>query len=481
MKLERLTIHHLPGIAKTLELRPAIDRASIVIGPNASGKSSLIRALAALLDSGREHGFVELEAQFSQADGESPASVVGIAHGRSRTWRGDGREIARPDWPESEQLAAFLIRADELLDSGEPEQQVSATLRRLMAGGYDLDALAERPGFRPPKRPQKLSRQYTGATREIRELEDRHAELSDAIDQLDRLREQHLEAVEAGRRLEALRRALELLESQQKLHALGTALAEFPDGMQHIDGGEGEQLAELDRRLAERQQQIDSARRAIEQVFREQRHGGIEDVENMQALCAELADQRQQLQALEARRAELDLQMDSLGASRSAAERRAGQLRARPGNTRPQAGADHNVADHALSDDRLDRLEQALDQEARERAAIHSLEDEIGWREHQAPDDEDIASSAQAAAALRTWLRRPAPSPAYWISISLWLAIAASGAFWLLGESEYQTAGLVLAGAAVAPSTRIPATATITARPTRRRDAEAALQGTPTA
>ena len=49
MRLHRLSIRALPGIEPGFDFEPASDRVNIVTGPNAIGKSSLVRALEYLL------------------------------------------------------------------------------------------------------------------------------------------------------------------------------------------------------------------------------------------------------------------------------------------------------------------------------------------------------------------------------------------------------------------------------------------------
>ena len=110
MKLVRLTIRALPGLHRTLELAPAADRVCIVLGPNASGKTSLLRALGLLLDPDPKSAPIDLEAEFS--DGES--TIRGRALGPTRNWRVDGTEVERPDWPGPGTLSAYLVRADAL-------------------------------------------------------------------------------------------------------------------------------------------------------------------------------------------------------------------------------------------------------------------------------------------------------------------------------------------------------------------------------
>ena len=241
MKLVRLTIRTLPGLHRTLELRPDPDRACVVLGPNASGKTSLLRALGLLLDPDPKAAEIDLEAEFS--DGES--IVHGRALGPTRTWRIDGRETERPDWPGPGSISAYLVRADALGAAGEPEGEFAATLKRAMAGGFDLDALAAAPAFAVPPRPRKLARSLAEAEQAVERLEREQARLADEVDALDDLRLQRDASIEAGRKLGRVGRAGELLRIERSIGSLKDALEEFPQGMDRLDGSEGERLAQL--------------------------------------------------------------------------------------------------------------------------------------------------------------------------------------------------------------------------------------------
>ncbi|MEX0915454.1 MAG: hypothetical protein WDZ60_06125, partial [Wenzhouxiangellaceae bacterium] len=315
MKLARLTIDKLPGIDGGLVLAPAPDRVSVVVGPNASGKTSLIRALAALLQRRPDNQPVQIEAEFS--DGEH--RIKGSAIGQARTWSLDGVGVDRPDWPGDEQMAAYLIRADELADAGATEQQFSDALRRVMAGGYDLDTLARTSGFERPARPQKLAREYDQAERRMQELEARHAGLVEEIDHLASLREQQRESIEAQRRLQAQKRALELLGLEQQLAAARQALEQFPEGMHRLDGREGERLERLDEEIEQRRQRLDRTRQARADAERTLAQAGIKDIDTLEAFAADLAEHRQQLQALERKLEDSRQQYRDLGRARETA------------------------------------------------------------------------------------------------------------------------------------------------------------------
>ena len=66
MKLKSLTIRVLPGLDQGFEIGFEPDAVNVVTGPNASGKSSLIRAVRALLYPDQLDDFCDLRAEWQR-------------------------------------------------------------------------------------------------------------------------------------------------------------------------------------------------------------------------------------------------------------------------------------------------------------------------------------------------------------------------------------------------------------------------------
>lgn len=413
MKLVRLTIRSLPGLDRTVVLEPDPARACIVIGPNASGKTSLLRALAALLDPHPDGDAVDIEAEF--VDGNH--RLLGRALGPSRTWLRDGAEAERPDWPGPEQLSAYLVRADALGAAGWPEAAFSQVLRRVMAGGFDLDALAESPEFATPPRPQKLARRLREAEEAAAALEREQTELARALDGIDALRARREQSIAAGRELAKLDRALELLATQQAIASLEETLAAYPDGMDALDGSEGERLDQIDDEAARLRRDVEDQRHDLEQAREAAAAIGVDDPDAAAAFSADVAERRHSLVAAERRLADL-------GERVAAAEADLATAAARAGGLDPGAVA-------RLSPERLEALERAADRWNAARLEREQLERNRVRHAEQSPDGDELADTDTAAQALRSWLRVPAPTPAAWTAWSTLLAAAGGGAAWL--------------------------------------------------
>jgi len=413
MKLVRLTIRTLPGLHRTLEIRPDAERASIVLGPNASGKTSLLRALGLLLDPDPKAAQIDIEAEFG--DGET--TLVGRALGPTRSWRIDGAEVERPDWPGPGSISAYLVRADALGTAGEPEGEFASTLKRAMAGGFDLDALATSKEFSVPARPRGLARSLADAEQAVDRLEREQARLAEDVDALDDLRLQRDASIEAGRKLALVARAGELLRIERSIASLQDALDDFPDGMERIDGSEGERLTQLGEDETRLEHELADRRRDREQALEASATIGIDDVDAAAAFSAEMAERRQTLERDERRLADLGERVAALeDDERTAAER---------------AGGQPDTVRRALDPERLAVLERAAERWSTAHAECEQLQRSRARHAEQAPDRDALAETDSAVRSLRSWLRAGAPTPAAWLGWTLLLAAALGGGAWL--------------------------------------------------
>ena len=436
MKLERLTIERLPGIERTLEVPLPVDRVSVIIGANASGKSSLIRALKTLLERKPNNAPVVVNALFEY----SGQQIEGSALGAARSWRVDGAEAERPDWPDAEQLDAYLIQADDLVDPGQTEQQISAVVKQLLAGGIDLDGMLESPPFKLPARPAGLKRKLDELDRQILALENRYATLTVDFDGLATLRSRHQQSVEAQRRLNLLQRAMEWLNVRRKIEVTEAALDRMPAGMQRIRGHEAEDLRALRQELADKRQSLDSSHGQRQQVRAELDRLQIDDVEQTQAWRDDLAAIHKHLQEADTRLKHLQEQHAAAQTRLEHAAARAGGLEA--GSVRP------------LSPDVLTQLETAIAQGQTARMQADDLRAEIDWRSRHEVDPEDAHRVGQGIDHLRDWLASPPSTTASGWLWSLLLIAAAGGGAWLWSNAQIWPAALC-AVAALLPASHL--------------------------
>lgn len=232
MRLKRLKINALPGIEPGFEFAPDGSGLIIVIGPNASGKSSLIRALAHLLQpQGGDPPALSLEAEFDS----NGTSWEVRRNGGQVVWTRNGAPVEQPPSPALGQLGMYRLAMEHLLVEDDDDKSLAEELLRQLHGGFDIDApriplttrfaAAEQTALRDARRArQEQERRYAGLRQQEEELPALAADI---------------EAAEtAQRRCERLVQAIDLHNATHGRRAREHELREFPPDMHRLAGNE---------------------------------------------------------------------------------------------------------------------------------------------------------------------------------------------------------------------------------------------------
>ena len=166
MKLDRLRVDRLPGLPEAFELRPQ-GGVNILLGPNASGKSSVARAVRGLLWPEREgrEGHL-LTADFNDDTGVVTAQRSG---GATVEWHRAGISTGAPEVPGNHLADCYRLGAPDLLAgrTGELDQRLAVEMRTQMTGGIDLEGLAGDVGKPGKGKAGQLARALDGATAQV--------------------------------------------------------------------------------------------------------------------------------------------------------------------------------------------------------------------------------------------------------------------------------------------------------------------------
>ena len=262
MHLRRLKIHALPGIEPGFEFAPGGRRIDIVaesnahptdaaacqdrsdiiivIGPNASGKSSLIRALAHLLQPQRgDPPALSLEAEF---DSNGTSWRVRRSGGQV-VWTRNGELADQPPLPAVGRLGMYRLAMEHLLAKDQGDQSLADEMLRQLHGGFDLDAP------RIPLATQFAAHNQTdllNARRERQEKERHYATLRQQEAELPAL-EAEIEAAETARsRRKRLNQAISLHNAISHRKAQKNRLNGFPPDMDRLHGNEVDRLEDFE-------------------------------------------------------------------------------------------------------------------------------------------------------------------------------------------------------------------------------------------
>lgn len=198
LHIKKLNISRMPGFRDGLRIDSKFSpQLNIVYGPNASGKSSVARAIQEVIwkDNTREYTLS------AHAELESDAWYFEMDAGFSR-WQRNG-QTQDFHTPLAEDRPRYLLALHELVTAKESE--LAGEIHRQLSGGFDLNAAQAKLDFS-----KKVSRStitetsnLKNARRNVRDIQNKQAELKRKEDELSSLREklQHLDDRLAKERL----------------------------------------------------------------------------------------------------------------------------------------------------------------------------------------------------------------------------------------------------------------------------------------
>lgn len=427
MKLKTLLIRVLPGLDPGFEVNFDPGAVNVITGPNASGKSSLVRAVRAMLYPDSQSDYCELRAEWQRGN----QTLISERRGYHVNWLADGQTVDSPRLPPADAAGAFLIHAEDLNALGSTDEHIATHLRTLLAGGYDLEAVRQEKALKPPARPKKLAQDFAHLEQAVNAKEAEYVALNDELANLDRLRRQLEKTADAAGQLRAIEDALALADAIAERNALEqTLIQEFPGGMDRLRGDEVERLKQADDKLSQRTKELSIAKAALDKTGQQLKQSGNVDPQTLEALQAELADDRDRLSELEQR---IEQQRERKEQRRSAlkiAARRLGPI---------DGLKTDELLKPKLDQAALEEFEKRVDRVHGMREQIRSLSGELA-RTHVSSNrtgrtQDDLRSARQA---LLQWLEGARTSPLEGV---LWsgLSLASGLAAWrLLGPQDLE-------------------------------------------
>lgn len=422
MKLERLDIRVLSGLEEPFTLHFEPDAVNFITGPNASGKSSVIRAVRALLYPDQTGEFCHIRGRWRIGDRILDCE----RHGTAVTWLDGTTPAPPPRLPGGENTGAYLISSEDLTRFGDTESHIVGEVRTMLAGGYDLDAVLAESPLVSPARPQKLAREHADMRREIEEKEDEYAHLNDELATLARLTHELETTADAAARLRACEDAVTLAEAIARRNAIEhTLIEEFPGGMDRLRGDELTRLDQIESRLEERRKEKALTEAAFERAEKKLEETGSVDPQQMEAFQSSLSELREALAELERRIEEHETGLE--------------QARRDHDTTAQRLGAEQPELDRELGQEGLEQLERLVDRVMNHREKIRTLTAELA-RIHVPHGAADLSPEKlhQARQALRDWLELSRLSP---LEGLLWGGLGGSAllAAWrLLGPQDME-------------------------------------------
>lgn len=387
MKLTSLTIRTLPGITPGFVLDDLSQGVNLVTGPNAVGKSSLIRALRYLVGGVQrtDPPALALEAVFEDDEGRWTVRRTG----QGVAWEQNGQITQRPHFVEGEQLGFYLLSMEDLLEANDKDETFARRLRQELNGGYDLKALRKNELLDvPPRIGRTEERTLQDARRALSRVQTTYEDLYRQEQTIPQLEAKAEEARSAAARARLLEQAIELLVAYRQTQQIQAELREFPSEMEHLAGNEIQQLDDLEGQCRERENELqiatvrrDQATRQLEATGLAAGRPNLADLNALSEVLQQANVKRNERNAEQNRLAEaetvLNQSLDALG---------------RRGEQVP-----------VLSPDTVARAENFARAYQNARAHRDNLEGQLQG-ETLFPDPQIIQAHREAASALREWL-----------------------------------------------------------------------------
>lgn len=231
MRLVSVRIHEAPGLPNGVVLDGLGPGVQVVVGPNASGKSTVARLVRAALWSAPVDPSVRAEMDF-ELDGELR---------RARLAGGVVRWTPGPPPALPEDSERYALGLAELLSATATDQRLARQIAVELAGGDDPGAaLAQlgEPGWRQTG-PARLLRDATAA---LRGAEANAENLAADETRLAALAETIAAAEAAERQAAIIDLAREAIAAEDEQAAAEEALAALPTGLEHLAADAGEQV-----------------------------------------------------------------------------------------------------------------------------------------------------------------------------------------------------------------------------------------------
>lgn len=451
MRLESVEVKTLDGLNGPLAARGLVPGVNVVLGPNASGKSSLVRAVRAALYPDPKDDRVEVKMGVVTDDG---TPLVAHRLGPRTAWLRSGREAQAPRLPEQHLLGAYVIQLEDLVGAREEsakkgretvDERITKSLQRELTGGVDLAAL--KAGIKaPPKGIRELKKQLQEADEEVSRLRKELAELRRQEEMLgadQAALDGHKSVADRGALVPRARELADALEraarAQAELDSLPRALGAFqPGDDERVDDLESSLRRELDDVRAKRLELQD----ALEVARGSRVPAGLTAAaaKDHLAIAEELCDLAQRLERID----------EDLAAARARARETWREMGGVPGHE-GLAQLDRQSIDEAAA------AAFAVQAEAQREAHLARQLAEVEGRlsgEEGGPGPQRLKALDRAALELTRWLEAPPPAavvPGWAWGVAFALAAAAVLAA-MLAPAPWPAvaAGVVLAWLVVA-------------------------------
>ena len=257
-----VSVRRLYGMDLGLDADELCEGINVIYGANASGKTTLARAIRALFwPASVKDGMPIVSGRFALED----ANWNVILEGRELQCQKDGRPANPPALPPASHEKRYHLHLSDLLSATGEEDNFARLVLQEAQGGLDVEAAAGELSYEVRAlRKNNLASRVEELRSKVREAESQQASIRDKERSLDALRQKLVDAQNAAKRSAALEEAIEVAEARGEHASAEVATGGFPSAMARIRGDEVKALEGLHDTISDAQAEIDSAEEDIE-------------------------------------------------------------------------------------------------------------------------------------------------------------------------------------------------------------------------
>lgn len=234
-----LSIHKIPGFPRGMkEIEDFSENINLVVGPNASGKSSTARALQQLIWYNEGGSKDRLEAKVVL--GEENWNIE--RDFGKRLVQKNRKDAEMAGIPASEGKSRYLLALDSMMY--EEESDLAKEIVKQSIGGYDLDAARDRLRYSLHIYGKGIGEftRYGDAVKKYREVRRRHEDLKRDEQRLTKLIEDREKAQEAYSTVDYYKLVIEFLKSKSDWSLRKEEKDSFDPSMEKLLGREYEEI-----------------------------------------------------------------------------------------------------------------------------------------------------------------------------------------------------------------------------------------------
>ena len=403
LKIDRMYGHRL-GL-KVDGLSPGVN---VIYGPNAAGKSSLARAIAALLWPEQDEKARAFANAVLQIDGSRWSIEL---EGSRCLYQRDGVGSDRPLLPAGDHRERYQLSLPELLKAD--NSKFAKAVMQEAVGGVDIEAAARARTFgKPsPNANNRETRRAEEAFRALSEEKERQSSLDRDRRRLVEHRKDLSEATDALRRVQFLDLAIEFVAARDARKELEAVVRRYPAVLAKLTGSEPEDVRSWRLELESRRGEKAAAEDRLAQLKARLVESIIPDEGLEEGFVERLHDRLSEIRRLSEQISRLEIQVAD------ARKREEGSWQHIRGAIDKYAAAGVDV--NAVGE--LAKFGQKAEKVRSRRAAVETLEALLG-EDSERPSPDVLGS---AAVQLQKWLAEARREGASSISVKLALSIAA--------------------------------------------------------